>query len=1188
MFEGLYWTTVTDRGRNRNNDLFPQYGGGLLGFAWDWSEVDDNALTPAPAQATGTGYLGTDLLPVDYQDLGAIAHAATRDHRWEGVLQSTTQLLLDSEITLSGLYYNGYRPNGEWTGDFEYQGTRRGEHLKTIQVLWTAIHLARASKSTTDALNASQKALAQGSAARSLSFFKNFYQVNNRVPEYLKVNGTDVDDCVSNQPADCLDRGSENLFNGEVRIYAQIARLALLLGDKDFSNQIINEKIITDRITNQSDARYGMIGLSTAGTNDAEAWNVLESVFSICLNALDDTDGGPVVSNNRSPVANTDNFDTDEETPVSITAAQLLGNDVDPDNDNLSVSGLPSRSVQGGSVKLLQTGDWQYTPASGFTGADSISYAISDGIGGTAIGQIDINVRLVPKSTHLAEATTVLQGTHNFGITPYLTADDIDTYDVDSTSTATGNIVDWYVSGKINNGFEATRLIVSYSGHYSVSNVTQETYLYNFVTDSWVSFDTRTVGNESDSVVRIDITQNANEFIAANGETRIRIRGSHATLPVTVWANSVNWLAYRGNQSTSNVAPLASNIAISTHVDTATQFSLRASDANGDALVYTLDTSALNGTVSRSAENITYTPVSGFSGTEQFSYTVSDGTLTSSPATVQITVMQPGVITNLAAAITLDGDLSDWSGYLPFAADPDDVTEPNGPLNWQQAWMAHDGTDYYLAFRNFGGVNPSWGQTVYMDIDDNPSTGYQQGLSLGADRVLQGRFLYRYTGTGSDWAWEFVTEVLGQSNDGEFEYRFPYSALANSELIHLAFVGSNEPYGGVTEDLYPDSIYDSSAADRKFTYVAAQTANSAPTASDLSSITIESQAIDIELVARDNEGDALTYSILTQTSNGALSGTPPNLSYLPNNGFAGNDAFTYQVSDGQNLSRIATVSFTVQSLADSTSPSNPVTQLNIDGDLSEWASLQYNENDPDDITGTENPVDYRKSAMAHDASNFYLTFSLDNQDIQALPEWLFTIYIDTDLNPATGYTSGLAIGADHMQQGAGVFAYAGTGNDWTWSPVATSQRLANGVNAELSIPRQAIGDPEKIQYVFIGDNFSLGGGVEDLYPDGTYDDSAAIRYLEYSTGGTPSSPAPAAAIAGLAQPVSGRESLKDNPVELSRQSELEANNSSVGGSGGGVSGGSGWTAVWCTTASTPVHAFGETNGCLKAIYYRSA
>ncbi|MFK7891158.1 MAG: hypothetical protein AB8B63_10125 [Granulosicoccus sp.] len=33
MREGLYWTTVTDCNRNNDQALFPEYNGGLLGFA---------------------------------------------------------------------------------------------------------------------------------------------------------------------------------------------------------------------------------------------------------------------------------------------------------------------------------------------------------------------------------------------------------------------------------------------------------------------------------------------------------------------------------------------------------------------------------------------------------------------------------------------------------------------------------------------------------------------------------------------------------------------------------------------------------------------------------------------------------------------------------------------------------------------------------------------------------------------------------------------------------------------------------------------------------------------------------------------------------------------------------------------------------------------------------------------------
>ena len=513
-------------------------------------------------------------------------------------------------------------------------------------------------------------------------------------------------------------------------------------------------------------------------------------------------------------------------------------------------------------IRDRASGDWMYTPASGFSGLDSISYAISDGSGGTAIGQINIEVRLVPKSTHLTESVTVLSGALNFGSVEFLTSDDDYTYDVDSQATVSGNVVDFYISGRIDDRDEVTRLITTYSGHYSVPNVSQETFLYNFASASWVSFDTRTVGDESDSIVRLDVTENAKDFIAGDGETRARIRGIQSTQPVTVWANSIQWLAYRGNQSTGNNAPVASTVSVSTTINNAVVMTLLGADDDGDILTYDVDTSSLNGALSGTAPNLTYTPPSGFTGSDTLSYTVSDGTLTSDAADVTISVLQPGVISNLAASITLDGDLSEWSGYVPFAADPDDVTGAVNPLDWRQAWMAHDGGDYYIAYRNDGPINASWGQTVYFDIDNNPATGVQFGLPIGADRVLQGRFLYSYAGTGNDWNWTFMTEIVGASNNGSFEYRLPRAAFDGSERIQLAFVGSNEAYGGTVEDLYPDSVYTASALDRHFTYTAVAPANTAPNAADLELIANQNSEASLVLDASDVDGDSLTYTIV--------------------------------------------------------------------------------------------------------------------------------------------------------------------------------------------------------------------------------------------------------------------------------------------------------------------------------------
>ena len=280
ILRGLYWTSVTDRDRDDIID-FPNYIGGVFGFAWDWAETDDASLSP-PATSTGIGRLTSDLIPVDYSDLYTIGLAARRDSRWRSVLDAASDLLLDAEISgQPGLFYNGLEETGVWTGDFENQGLAQGEHLKTIQILWIALHLARAA-TMADLIDAPKRAEMRAAAQRSLQFFQTFYTNNNRVPEYLTMDGKDVPDCVGGAPSNCLVRGETNLFGGEARIYAQIGRLALWLDSPAYAAQMINEKILPDRISNPNDPRYGLIGNSTAADDDAEAWNVLESILTIC------------------------------------------------------------------------------------------------------------------------------------------------------------------------------------------------------------------------------------------------------------------------------------------------------------------------------------------------------------------------------------------------------------------------------------------------------------------------------------------------------------------------------------------------------------------------------------------------------------------------------------------------------------------------------------------------------------------------------------------------------------------------------------------------------------------------------------------------------------------------------------------------------------------------------------------
>jgi VCBS repeat-containing protein len=62
-------------------------------------------------------------------------------------------------------------------------------------------------------------------------------------------------------------------------------------------------------------------------------------------------------------------------------------------------------------------------------------------------------------------------------------------------------------------------------------------------------------------------------------------------------------------------------------------------DVNGDAFTASLDTDALNGSVTLDSDgSFTYTPNKDFNGTDTFTYTANDGTANSAPATVTITV----------------------------------------------------------------------------------------------------------------------------------------------------------------------------------------------------------------------------------------------------------------------------------------------------------------------------------------------------------------------------------------------------------------------------------------------------------------------------------------------------------------------------------------------------------------------
>ena len=87
-------------------------------------------------------------------------------------------------------------------------------------------------------------------------------------------------------------------------------------------------------------------------------------------------------------------------------------------------------------------------------------------------------------------------------------------------------------------------------------------------------------------------------------------------------------------------------------------------------------------------------------------------------------------------------------------------------------------------------------------------------------------------------------------------------------------------------------------------------ANHAPVAAAVNVKTVEDTKIQIELLGQDQDGDTLTYSVLT-AQHGVVTQDGKIITYIPNQNYVGLDTFAYSVSDGKASSNIAFVTITV-------------------------------------------------------------------------------------------------------------------------------------------------------------------------------------------------------------------------------------------------------------------------------------
>jgi hypothetical protein len=125
-----------------------------------------------------------------------------------------------------------------------------------------------------------------------------------------------------------------------------------------------------------------------------------------------------------------------------------------------------------------------------------------------------------------------------------------------------------------------------------------------------------------------------------NGSTS-RMRTITLNTDISISAYYIDTTISSTPLASANTAPVATNDSATTKQDTAVDIDVLAndSDTDGDVLTVASVTDPANGTTANKGSGIvTYTPDPGFSGTDSFNYTLSDGNGNSAMGTVVVTV----------------------------------------------------------------------------------------------------------------------------------------------------------------------------------------------------------------------------------------------------------------------------------------------------------------------------------------------------------------------------------------------------------------------------------------------------------------------------------------------------------------------------------------------------------------------
>ncbi|MEJ8566784.1 Ig-like domain-containing protein [Elongatibacter sediminis] len=632
---------------------------------------------------------------------------------------------------------------------------------------------------------------------------------------------------------------------------------------------------------------------------------------------------------NDPPAANAQAISTPEDTARALT---LSGSDPDGDPLSFAIESNPSNGNLSGTPPNVT-----YTPNANFNGGDSFTFSANDGTLDSTPATVTITVDPVndppvadPQSVSTPEDTPQAMT---------LTGSDVDG---DALSFA-------IATGPANGSLSGSAPNVTYTPDLDYTGPDRFTFTANDgAVDSAAATvnitvgavndpptaNAQSVGTDEDTPLPITLTGSDPDgdpltFTVLTQPADGVLSGSPPNVTYTPntnfnGADSFTFKANDGTEDSSaatvsitvnpiNDPPVANPQSVSTPEDTPTGITLTASDVEGNPLTYSIGTGPTHGGLTGTPPNLTYTPDADYNGPDSFTFGANDGQADSDQATVTIEVdavndppkaEDQNVVTDedqeLPISLTAgdaEGDALTYSIVTPPASGALSGTPPGV---FYQPSLNFNGADSFT-FKANDGTEDSAPATIAITVNpiNDPPAATPQSVSTpeNTPRAI--------TLSGSDVDGDPLTFSV---NTG------PANGSLSGTAPNLTYTPDTD-YDGPDSFTFVtnDGTVDSAPATVSITVSAG---NNAPEATSQSVDTDEDTPLPITLAGTDPDGDSLTFEITSPPSHGALSGTPPSVTYTPDLDYFGTDSFQFIANDGLEDSVPAIVSITVNPIND--------------------------------------------------------------------------------------------------------------------------------------------------------------------------------------------------------------------------------------------------------------------------------